>query len=299
MLTFILTLVFATTLLFYFTFLPLEKMERPRLQPLLGTGEPEEKKKKKPFIVFRRIAFINKPLCIGPLGRRIAKDLSTARVDIFPEEFMLIKEVIIGAILFSTFPFIKPDMIFFWICMGFAVGYLLPEFWLKGKVKKVKNIIIKELPDTIDLLGLCVNAGLDFMLALKWVFEKSRKSILIDELNLVMQEINVGKPRRTALSDLAKKYDLPDLSTFARTLIQADRMGTSVAEALNILSEDMRLARFRRGEQIALKAPMKMLVPLLLFIFPVVGILVAAPVFLDFMNNNPLAQIGSGLGAQK
>ena len=91
---------------------------------------------------------------------------------------------------------------------------------------------------------------------------------------------------------LALKYDLPDLSTLARTLIQADKMGTSVAEALNILAEDMRLARFRRGEQLALKAPLKMLVPLLLFIFPVVGVLVAGPIFLDFVQNNPLKQIG-------
>ena len=151
----------------------------------------------------------------------------------------------------------------------------------------MKGIIVKELPDAIDLLGLCVNAGLDFMLSLKWVVEKSAPSVMMDELNTVLQEINVGKTRRDAIRDLALRYELPDLSTFSRTLIQADKMGTSVTEALNILSEDMRLARYRRGEQLALKAPMKMLVPLLLFIFPVVGILVAGPILLDFMENNP------------
>ena len=71
-------------------------------------------------------------------------------------------------------------------------------------------------------------------------------------------------------------------------------MGTSVTDALNILSEDMRLARYRRGETLALKAPMKMLVPLLLFIFPVVGILVAGPILLDFMENNPFKNLGGG-----
>jgi tight adherence protein C len=164
---------------------------------------------------------------------------------------------------------------------------MIPEFWLKGKIKKVKGIIVKELPDVIDLLGLCVNAGLDFMLSLKWVVEKSPPSVMVDELNTVIQEINVGKTRRDALRDLAKRYNLQDLSTFSRTLIQADKMGTSVTDALNILSEDMRLARYRRGEQLALKAPLKMLVPLLLFIFPVVGILVAGPIILDFIENNP------------
>ena len=110
---------------------------------------------------------------------------------------------------------------------------------------------------------------------------------MVDELNNVLQEINVGRTRRDAIKELAARYELPDLSTFSRTLIQADKMGTSVTEALNILSEDMRLARHRRGEQLALKAPLKMLVPLLLFIFPCVAILVAGPILIDFIHNNP------------
>jgi tight adherence protein C len=178
--------------------------------------------------------------------------------------------------------------------MSIAAGYMLPEFWIKSRIKKVKENILRYLPDTVDLLGLCVNAGLDFMIALKYVVEKSTPTVVIDELRNMNQEINVGKPRRDALRDLAKKYELPDLSTFSRTLIQADRMGTSVIEALNILSEDMREARFRRGEAMALKAPLKMLGPLLFFIFPVVAILVAGPVFLDFFQNNPLKTLGGG-----
>ena len=151
---------------------------------------------------------------------------------------------------------------------------------------------MRELPDAIDLLALCVNAGLDFMLALKWVVEKSPPSIMMNELNFILQEISVGKTRRDALRDFAAKYDFPDLASFSRTLIQADKMGTSVSEALNILSEDMRSSRFRRGEQFALKAPMKMLVPLLFFIFPVVGVLVAGPIFVQFVEQNPFAHRG-------
>lgn len=295
MLTFILGLVFVSVVAWVLFVFPPERIERPSLRPLLG-DENFQAKQKKNFSLIRQISVINKPLCIGPLGRRISRDLAMARVDMTAEEFFFIKELCIAGIMFLTFSSVKPEMLFFWVTMSFTVGYLLPEFWLKKKVKKMKNAIIRDLPDTIDLLGLCVNAGLDFMLALKWVIEKSKKSVLIEELSLVMQEINVGKQRRVALSDLAKKYEIPDLSTFSRTLIQADRMGTSVAEALTILSEDMRLSRFRRAEQVALKAPLKMLVPLLFFIFPVVGVLVAAPVFLDFMNNNPMSSIGGGAG---
>ncbi len=276
---------------------PPEWEHRPKLQ---GLDFEKTKERRKDVVgrffrkIIRAIAQVNKPLCAGILRRRLAKDLSMGHVDLTPEEFFLIKEAGVVGILALSYNMVTPDIVFFWVCMSLTFGYMLPEFWLKGRVKTVKNSMIKELPDAIDLLGLCVNAGLDFMLALKWVIEKSPPSVFITELNIVLQEINVGKTRRDSLKDLAVKYDLPDLSTFSRTLIQADKMGTSVSEALNILSEDMRLARYRRGEQLALKAPLKMLVPLLFFILPVVGILVAAPILLDFTMNNPMSKIGGG-----
>ncbi len=271
--------------------IPVEWELRPTLGVFGFDTSNRSVKKASPFAFFRRAAIINKTICQGVLRRRLIRELAIGRVNITPEEFMLIKELVIILILVSTFPFVTPDMMPMWVVFSIAGGFLAPEFWLKGRIKRVKDTIVKELPDAIDLLGLCVNAGLDFMLALKWVVEKSQPSYMIDELNTVLQEISVGKTRREAIKDLAARYDLPDLSTFARTLIQADKMGTSVTDALNILSEDMRLARYRRGEQLALKAPIKMLVPLLLFIFPVVGILVAGPILLDFIENNPFQSL--------
>ena len=146
----------------------------------------------------------------------------------------------------------------------------------------------------MDLLALCVNAGLDFMLSLKWVVEKSPPSVMVDQLNTILQEINVGKTRRDALRDLSKRFDLPDLSTFTRTLIMADKMGTSMTDALNALSIDMRYARFRRGEAMALKAPIKLLFPLIFCIFPVVGILVMGPILLNFFKMNPADMMKTG-----
>lgn len=274
-------------------FMPMEWESRPTLESL-GMSPLAKKKKKNAKSFFRTLAMFNKPLCTGPIRVRLSRDLMVARVNLSPEEFFLVKEIGVFLILFISYPSVTADFIFGWIAMGVVGGYMVPEFWLHGKVKRVKGIIVKELPDAIDLLGLCVNAGLDFMLSLKWVVEKSAPSVMVDELNTVLQEINVGKTRRDAIKDLAARYSLPDLSTFSRTLIQADKMGTSVTEALNILSEDMRVARYRRGEKLALKAPMKMLVPLLLFIFPVVGILVAGPIMIDFMENNPFSNIAGG-----
>ena len=298
MLTFCLVLAFLSGFSFVMGFLlPIGLMDsRPKLQlqtlDLRGQGQPVVKKKKDPILrsILKRLAVINKPIGSTVLRKRISRDLAMARVDLTVDEFLFIKEALIVGLLFLFYPMAagNADFIPFMFLMSCAIGYLLPEFHVKGRIKKVKEAIVKNLPDTVDLLSLCVNAGLDFMMALKYLIEKSTPNILIQEFNTLLQEISVGKPRREALRDLARKYELPDLSTFTRTLIQADRMGTSVSEALNILSEDMRQARFRRGEAMALKAPMKMLVPLLFFIFPVVGILVAGPIFLDFFRNNPM-----------
>lgn len=303
MFLFCLMLMFAAGFALILAFSPTQISRRPTLMldmqndPLTGMPNPIMERKEKTIgenilLFLRKFSFFNKPLAASPTGRRIYRDLSMARAHINTEEFFLIKQVLIALFVTLAFMYGSGDFFMFLILMGIAAGYMLPELWLKAKTKKTKDSLLRELPDTVDLLGLCVNAGLDFMMALKYVVDKSHPSVLVEELRNMMQEINVGKPRRDALRDLAKKYEMPDLSTFSRTLIQADRMGTSVSEALNILSEDMRETRFRRGEALALKAPLKMLIPLLFFIFPVVAILVAGPIFLDFFQNNPIENIG-------
>lgn len=288
--------VFLSGMTFVLAFTPIAKDERPTLNiqdfaldSALAFEKP--KAKKDPLAFLKIIALINKPLLSQEMRRRFARSLAITQSNATPEEFFLFKEIMIAVLLFFV-PGMFPDMMMFATLMSIVVGYYFPEIMLNGKVSKVKDQMVKYLPDTVDLLGLCVNAGLDFMMALKWVVEKSAPNVVVVEMNNLLQEINVGKPRREALRDMARKYELPDLSTFSRTLIQADKMGTSVSEALNILSEDMRLARYRRGEAMALKAPMKMLVPLLFCIFPVVGILVGGPIFLDFVINNPMKNLG-------
>jgi tight adherence protein C len=121
-------------------------------------------------------------------------------------------------------------------------------------------------------------------MAVKWVVDKSEPNPLVEELDLLLMETKVGKPRRQALQDMAKRMDLPEVYSFSRALIQAERLGTPVGAALNILSEEVRDSRFRRGERLALQAPIKMLFPLIFFIMPVVGIIVGGPVLLQFLE---------------
>jgi tight adherence protein C len=299
MLPVVLILVFLSTTVLLLAFTPLSKDDRPTLNIkdfAFDTTSPFDKPKEKKgaFGFLKTLALFNKPLIAPDMRHSLGQRLSISQTNMTPEEFFLFKEITIVAFLLVIPGFFGPEMLLFAIFISIAAGYFAPDLWLGSKVKKVKENIVKFLPDTVDLLGLCVNAGLDFMMALKWVVEKSTPNVVVNEMGSLLQEINVGKPRREALRDMARKYELPDLSTFSRTLIQADKMGTSVSEALNILSEDMRLARFRRGEAMAMKAPLKLLAPLLFCIFPVVGLLVGAPIFLDFMMNNPMKSIGVG-----
>ena len=300
MLTLPLLLIFLSVFALLLGFMPLDtrlKLKLDLAAPGSENFSSQAAAKKRPwdflFVGIHKAAFLNKPLTKSGVGQRIFRDLMLSQVRFSVEEFFLIKQALVLVLVWISLK-VNPDRSFlaFSILMSFAGGYVIPEIWLGARVRKIKAALLKELPDTVDLLGLCVNAGLDFMMSLKYVVEKSRPTVITEELKVMMQEINVGKPRRDALRDLARKYEMPDLSTFSRTLIQADRMGTSVSEALNILSEDMRETRFRRGEAMALKAPLKMLVPLLFCIFPVVAILVAGPVFLDFFHNNPLHNLG-------
>lgn len=236
----------------------------------------------------RIVSMINRPLLPAAMRQRLNSDLAITKIKMIAEEFMFLQEIFMVALLFVLVSVADKRHLPLAIIAGIGIGFLIPHFWLVSKANKVKREITRLLPDTIDLLTLCVNAGLDFMLALKWVVDKSHPSALTEELKNLMQEIGIGKSRRAALLSLSQKYRLTDVSSFTRSLIQADRMGTSVAQALEILSEDMRRRRFNRGEQQALKAPIKLLFPLLVFIFPVVIIIIAGPIFLQFMGNKAL-----------
>jgi len=105
-----------------------------------------------------------------------------------------------------------------WLFAAAVIGFVLPSFVLSSKVKKRKYSIVRVLPETVDLLGLCVGAGLDFMSAVRWVIDKVKINPLIEELATVLKEINVGKPRIEALKDMSKRLNIPDITSFVRTI---------------------------------------------------------------------------------
>jgi tight adherence protein C len=216
---------------------------------------------------------------------KMEEKMFAARVFIIPEHFLAIKELLAFLFLFLTFLLVRSGDILPIVAFP-AIGFIAPDVWLTLKTKNRKHEIIRTLPDTVDLLSLCVDAGLDFIAAARWIVDKSAPNAFIEEMSLVLHEIKVGKSRKDALTDMAKRLSLPDVTAFCRTLIQADRMGIPIAQALSVLSDDVRERFFRRAERVALQAPMKMLVPLIFFILPVVAVIVGGPVLLQFVSGS-------------
>lgn len=220
---------------------------------------------------------------------RIEEKLFAGRMFVLPEQFLAVKELLAFLFLFLTFLLVKSGDILPLIAFP-LLGFFCPDIWLNMKIKQRRNQVVRSLPDVVDLLSLCVDAGLDFIASARWIVEKSFSNAFTEELSLVLHEIKVGKSRRDALKSMASRLKLADVTAFCRTLIQADRMGIPIAEALTLLSEDTRERFFRRAERQALQAPMKMLVPLIFFILPVVGVIVGGPVLLQFATG------GLGIG---
>ena len=169
------------------------------------------------------------------------------------------------------------------VILGFLFSYIAPSFWLKQKGKARMGEITKTFPDVLDLLTICVEAGLGFDGALLKVVEKS-KGILGVEFQRVLQEIRMGKPRRDSLRDLAKRNPTDDVKTWVAALVQADQLGISMGGVMRTQSQEIRLKRRQRIEEKAQKAPVKVMLPLVFFIFPSVFIVILGPAVIQVME---------------
>lgn len=156
------------------------------------------------------------------------------------------------------------------------IGYLLPVFWLRGRIKKRQKTILKTLPDAIDLMTISVEAGLAFDGAMTRVAEKWDNA-LGGEFKRALSEMRVGKTKRDALHELVQRTGVPDLSTFVASIVQADQLGVSISKVLRVQSEQMRVRRRQRAEEQAHKAPILMMIPMVFLIFPATYIVILGP----------------------
>jgi tight adherence protein C len=182
-----------------------------------------------------------------------------------------------GLVLFGA---AKPAMApFFALGMG-VLGFMAPNFILNSKVRSRQAAVAAELPDALDLLSVSVEAGLGFDGAVQKLTEHM-KGPLIEEFELALGEMRIGEGRQEALKKMAERSASPEMASFVRAIVQADQLGISLGRILRIQAGDSRLKRQLAAEEKAMKAPIKMLFPTVLFIFPAMFIVVLGPAFLN------------------
>lgn len=170
------------------------------------------------------------------------------------------------------------------IALKFMLLWILPDLWLNKAIVRRHDSIRRSLPFVLDILTLSVEAGLDFMSALQRCCQVRKLDPLNEELLRMTKELQIGMTRRQALREMAERVGQEDLKVVALSLVQADRFGVSIAPTLRIQSEQMRQRRFDYAEKRASEAPVKMLGPLMLFIFPAIFIILIGPVIMQAMK---------------
>ncbi len=164
-----------------------------------------------------------------------------------------------------------------------AVGLVLPFLWLRRRVRIRKLTIWRSLADAFDMITVCVEAGLGLDAALRQVSSKLRGP-LSDEVALTLREVGMGRARREALEDLAYRIDVPEVTTFVNAVIQAEQLGTSLGRVLRAQSVSLRVQRRQKAEELARKAPVKMVFPLVVFIMPTFFIVTLGPIAVHFVK---------------
>ena len=172
------------------------------------------------------------------------------------------------------------------------IGFMFPDVWLSTRVRRRQRAIFRAMPDSLDLLTICVEAGLGFDGAMSKVHEKWDNELAL-ELGRVIQEIRLGKLRRDALRDMADRLGVAEMTSFVAAVIQSEQLGVSMAKVLRIQSDQMRVRRRQMAEEEAHKAPIKMIFPIGLLIFPSILILLLGPAAMLLLRS-PLGAILQG-----
>jgi tight adherence protein C len=169
-------------------------------------------------------------------------------------------------------------MLFYYVCVA-ACGFYAPSIWLKRVTAARQDTLHRAIPDALDLMVVCVESGLGLDQAIARVGQEVSQAhpILADELNVLSQELRTGVQRQVALRNLAKRTDIEEVRNLVALLVQTDRFGTSIGQALRVHADSMRTTRRLKAEEMAAKLPVKLLFPLVCFIFPSMFIVTIGP----------------------
>jgi tight adherence protein C len=205
--------------------------------------------------------------------------------------FVTILFFVLGFMLGSNSP--QGGRTLLYMLGGGGLGFLVPALLLRSKIDRRKEAIIKKLPDALDLMTICVDAGLTFNAAMKKVADKWDDP-LAQEFGRVIYEMQLGKSRRQALRDMVDRMEVPDVTSFIAAVLQADQLGVGIGKVLRIQSEQMRVRRRQRAEEKAQQAPVKMLFPMVFLIFPSIFIVLLGPAGFQMYRSDALAGVMGG-----
>ena len=199
---------------------------------------------------------------------------------------MIFMTLIFVLLRFSLFKIMSYQMTLVTGLIIALIGFYLPDIWLRQRTDKRKERILNALPDALDLLVISVEAGMGLDSALYRVSRelKINSPEFSDELHLMNLELRAGKSRRESLKNLALRTNLDEINSLVTLLIQTDKFGTSLADALRVYSDSYRTERFQRAEELAAKLPVKLLFPLVAFIFPSLFVVLLGPAAISIYN---------------
>ncbi|HKY54123.1 MAG TPA: type II secretion system F family protein [Anaerolineales bacterium] len=178
----------------------------------------------------------------------------------------------------------NPTDNFMYIGGAAFAGFFLPHLMLTSRITRRQTEIRKAMPDALDLLTICVEAGLGFDAAMSKVSEKWENQLSLAFARAI-REVQLGKVRREALKDMSDRLGIPEMTSFVAAIIQSEQLGVSMAKVLRIQSDQMRVKRRQRAEEEAHKAPVKMIIPMALLIFPSIMIIILTPAALQIMSS--------------
>ena len=164
------------------------------------------------------------------------------------------------------------------------LGFLFPNVWLADTRKRREIAVIRAMPIYLDFVTMCVEAGLNLSGALAQAMDKAPPGPLRNEFAIVLRDLRSGLTRADALRRMAERLDITEVTSFVSAVVQAERMGASLATVLRVQADQRRNERFQRAEKLAMEAPIKLVGPLILFIFPVTFIVLAFPIVMKFMS---------------
>lgn len=207
------------------------------------------------------------------------------------QEYALTPEQFIGGKLLSA---LSAGLLAWWMIEDSAwssalgaglLGWYYPDVWLSDHTQRRRLAVLKAMPYFLDIVTLAIEAGLNLTGALQKAVDRSKPGPLMTEINRVLRDIRAGKPRIDALRDLAERMDFAPISSLVSALVQGELMGSSLGPVLRAQSDQRRTERFQRAEKLAMEAPVKMLGPLILFIFPCTFIVLGFPIVMKFLNS--------------